>query len=199
MCTHPRLTNKVPGHLHGVLRKLKVAPGLSARLRSLRGEGRTAVTQTLIFLPPKSGREVRRGSPLPTKGPKLQLSFADLPIDAESAGLFTQLDGRHPRYFSGLLDVGTVSPDGQAHQVLSHGELLLEGGCQLLTCLEGKRHSRVRGGGTPDTCPGYLTVCESQPEPSWIHRPLGPVWRAQEPFIPPPPGDHQCFAGRGGS
>lgn len=88
--------------------------------------------------------------------PPRALSFADLPIDAESAGLFTQLDGRHPRYFSGLLDVGTVSPDGQAHQVLSHGELLLEGSCQLLTCLEGKGHGGVRGSGTPGTCPSWV-------------------------------------------
>lgn len=72
------------------------------------------------------------------KRPRWQISFADLPIDAESAGLFTQLNGSHPRYFSGLLDVGTMSPNCESHQVFSHCELLLECCCQLLTGLKGK-------------------------------------------------------------
>lgn len=48
---------------------------------------------------------------LSPQGLRWQVSFADLPIDSESAGLFTQFNGSHPRYFSGLLDVGTMSPN----------------------------------------------------------------------------------------
>lgn len=44
--THPQLTNQVPGHLHGVLRKLKVAPGLSARLGSLKEEEWGVINKT---------------------------------------------------------------------------------------------------------------------------------------------------------
>uniref|UniRef100_A0A0K8R526 Putative fragile x mental retardation syndrome-related protein 2 n=1 Tax=Ixodes ricinus TaxID=34613 RepID=A0A0K8R526_IXORI len=88
-----------------------------------------------------------------------QISCADLSIVAESTGLFTQPNGSHPRHFSGLLDVGTMSPNCQSHQGLSHCELLLECCCQLLTGLKGKGTVGIMVVESQNNCPRYLMLC----------------------------------------
>lgn len=67
-----------------------------------------------------------------------------LSINPKSASLLVQLNGSHPCHFSCLLDVVAVAPDGQAHQIRSDSELLLERRHQVSGALHKHNHSIIR-------------------------------------------------------
>lgn len=74
--------------------------------------------------------------------PTLKHKTTYLSINPERASLLIEVNGTDPWNFPCLLDVAAMAADGQAHQIRSHHELLLEGRHQLPGALH-KHKSKV--------------------------------------------------------